>query len=98
MDKATVDFDNFFAFRTDGKNEREIEIDDVELIDEHTALVLLDSQDIDPAQIIDRERTKRDENGRTHFRVVPPLAITFNIKARDGTTVKDTVYCTINGF
>ncbi len=98
LDPKTVDFDNFFAARVGDKKEEEVDIDDVEVVDERTVLVLLDAEDIDPAQIIDREATKRAADGRTHYRVVPPLAITFNMRAKDGTPVKDTVYCTINGF
>lgn len=98
LDKATAIYDNFFAARVGDKKEQEVDIDDVEMVDERTVLVLFDPEDIDPAQVVDRERTKRDKEGRTHFRVVPPLAITFNMKAKDGAAVKDTLYCTINGF
>ena len=65
---------------------------------ERTVLVRFATEVIDPQQNIDREKTKRDAEGRTHYVAVPPLAITFNIKTKEGTAMKETVYCTINGL
>jgi len=98
LDAKTADFGNFFAARVDDKREEEVDIDDVELIDERTVLVRFYAEDIDPSQIIDERATEKADDGRTHFRVVAPLAITFNMKAQDGAPIKETVYCTINGF
>jgi hypothetical protein len=98
LEKASVDFDNFFAQREGDKPGPEVEIDDVELIDERTVLVRLAAKDIDPAQIIDQEATKKATDGRTRYRVVPPLAISLNVKSTGGVAIKQTVYCTINGF
>jgi hypothetical protein len=70
----------------------------VERIDERTVLVRFAAEAIDPQQNIDRAATERDPQRRTHYIPVPPLAITFNVKSQGGVIVKDTVYCTINGF
>lgn len=101
LDAKTVDFQNFFAARVDEKKETEVDIEDVKLVDERTVLVKFSAADIDPSKNVDRESTKRAAKAgdhRTHYRVIAPLAITFNVQAKDGTPVKDTVYCTINGF
>jgi hypothetical protein len=98
FDAATIDYDNFSAARVADKVDEEVEIDDVEAIDERTVLVRFATEVIDPQQNIDREKTKRDAEGRTHYVAVPPLAITFNIKTKEGTAMKETVYCTINGL
>ena len=52
LDPKTADYDNFFAARVGSKEEEEIDIDDVELIDERNVLVKFFEEDIDPAEIV----------------------------------------------
>ncbi len=98
IDPTTIDYDNFSAARVSDKVNDEVEIVDVEAIDKQTVLVKFEPADIDPQRSIDRELTKRDPDGRTHFVAAPPLAITMHIKSQVGDAVKETVYCTINGL
>lgn len=93
----SVDFDNFAAERV-GKGRAEVDIVDVRRIDDRTVLVEFDREDLLAGGVIDRERTKKDPSGTTHYRVIDPLAIEFNLRGRDGSKVRDTIYCTINAL
>ncbi|QDU97164.1 DUF6797 domain-containing protein [Lignipirellula cremea] len=92
LDPESVDYDNFYAERI-GAGVKEIEIDDVELLDDHTVLVRI--PDLDPAAILDKRSTRN--GGEQEYLVLDPLAIEFRIKAKDGVEIKETVYATING-
>ncbi len=91
LDEASIDYNNFYAERV-GKGIEEYDIDDVTR--EGDATVLVEIPDLDPHAVIDEQATKK--YGTTQYRVLDPLCIEFNVKARDGTIVKDKVYCTIN--
>ncbi len=94
LDPETVDYDFFSAERVDGKSAKEVDIEDVRALDDRT--VFVEIPDLDPSQIVDKVRTKQD--GGPRYRVVAPLAISFRIKAKDGTKIHETVYATVNSW
>ena len=92
LDPDTVDFDNFYAERI-GKQQQEIDIDDVVLIDVRTVRVIFFDEF---TNVVDQQMTKK--TGETCFQVLDPLAIEFNIKSKNGVAIKETVYATINSI
>ncbi len=97
LNPETVNYDNVFAERI-GQGQQEVDIEDVKLLDQRTMLVEFLPEDLLAGGVIDRRRTKQDQSGRTHYRVIDPLALEFRLKANNGTKIKDTIYCTINSL
>lgn len=94
LDAETVETDGFAAARVSGKQKQDVAIKRVSLIDART--VRVEFAELPDSAAIDRSRTEKAKDGRTHYRVVPPLAISFDLDAADGTLIRDTVYATIN--
>jgi hypothetical protein len=94
LDATTVNYDNFYAERA-GKRTREVEIDDVRLVNEQTVLVEIPDVYL---PIVEEPRKEDDPPAMPRYRVIDPLGITFDIKAKDGTRIKDTVYATVNAL
>ncbi len=97
LDLETVDYDNFAAERV-GAGSEEVEIEDVVAIDDHTLVVEFLPDDLLGGGVIDQKKSGDDPQGKTHYRVLDPLAIEFRIRAADGTPIRETVYCTVNGI
>ena len=93
LDPKTVNFDAFYTGRVGGKGkETELEIDEVKLVGDRTVRLVIPA--LDPADVIDKRATKK--HGSTQYRILAPLAVMFDLKAADGTKIKDTVYATVN--
>lgn len=96
LDPKTVDFENFYAEREGPKRKTEVDIEEVHVVDERTVLVEIEG--LDELSIIDERATKKDESGQTHYQLLEPLGITFQLKAKDGKPIEQTVWCTINSM
>jgi len=94
LDPQSVSDDGFSAKRSDGKKDTPIKITSVKLLKPNTVFVGLSG--IDPNAIFDRKVKLKDKRVVQTIKIIPPIVLTFDLDAKDGALVHDTVYGTVN--
>jgi len=95
LDKASITAKNFRTVREGKKTTGPVDLGGVRLVDQRTVEVHLP----DIADEVVSRRSRVDKKRRVTFiDVRPPIRLTFNLKAKDGTAIRQTVYATVNSL